>query len=147
VSPSPAPSGYSGKPTAQKLGIKTGMRVCLVSAPRGFAAALTPRAERVAFTAKISADCDLFVVFVRSRSELVARAVSLARNVTRQTVWFAWPKKASGVTTDIDGNVVRETGLATGWVDFKVCAVDETWSGLAFKRRQVGTSKSSGSSG
>jgi hypothetical protein len=75
-------------------------------------------------------------VFLHNRSELVARTASLARDVTRQTVWFVWPKKASGIKTDIDGNIVRETGLATGWVDFKVCAVDETWSGLAFKRRK-----------
>jgi hypothetical protein len=134
--PPRGPSGYSGTPTAQKLGIKADMRVCLVGAPKGFADSLTPRPQGVAFTAKVTADSDLFVVFLRNRSELVARTVSLARDVTRQTVWFVWPKKASGIKTDIDGNVVRETGLAAGWVDFKVCAVDETWSGLAFKRRK-----------
>jgi hypothetical protein len=54
----------------------------------------------------------------------------------RQTLWLAWPKKASGLKTELDGNTVRETGLRAGWVDFKVCALDATWSGLAFKRRK-----------
>ena len=74
-------------------------------------------------------------MFVRSRRELEAQLVAVGRTAAaRQTAWFAWPKKASAVKTDLDGNVVRETGLSAGLVDFKVCSIDDTWSGLAFKR-------------
>jgi hypothetical protein len=132
----PPPSIYSGKPTADKLGIKANMRVCLVGSPKGFADTLTPLPPHTSFTAKPATTCDLFLVFVRSHRELAAQLVSLAPHVTRQAVWFIWPKKKGPVKTDLDGNIVRETGLAAGWVDYKVCSVDDTWSGLAFKRRR-----------
>jgi hypothetical protein len=112
------------------------MRVCLVNAPPGFADSLVPKPAGVTYTARAAAECDLFVVFVRSRRELAVQLTHRLTDVTRQTVWFAWPKKASAVQTDLDGNVVRESGLAAGWVDFKICAIDDTWSGLAFKRRK-----------
>jgi CheY-like chemotaxis protein len=131
----PPSSIYSGKPTVEKLGVKPGMRVCLINAPPGFAAALTPAPAEVTFTARPTIECDLFVVFVRSRRELAVHLSKPLADMARQTVWFAWPKKTSGVKTDLDGNVVRESGLAAGWVDFKVCSIDDTWSGLAFKRR------------
>ena len=132
----PPSSIYSGKPALEKLGVKSGMRVCLLNAPPGFADSLQPKPAGVEYTARPSADCDLFVVFVRSRRELAVPLAKLLTDISRQTVWFAWPKKASGVKTDLDGNVVRESGLAAGWVDFKICSIDETWSGLAFKRRK-----------
>ena len=132
----PPSSIYSGKPAVEKLGVKPGMRVCLVNAPPGFADALTPTPMEVTYTARPTAACDLFVVFVRSRRELVVQLSKPFADITRQTVWFAWPKKTSGVKSDLDGNVVRESGLAAGWVDFKVCSIDDTWSGLAFKRRK-----------
>jgi CheY-like chemotaxis protein len=127
---------YGGRPTVEKLGVKPGMRVCLISAPPGFAASLAPMPAGVVYTARPTPECDVFVVFVRSRRELAVALSKLLSNIARQTVWFAWPKKASGVKTDLDGNVVRESGLAAGWVDFKVCSIDDTWSGLAFKRRK-----------
>jgi len=132
----PPSSIYTGKPTAEKLGIKTGTRVCLLGAPKGFAKTLAPLPDKVAFTMKPAATCDLFLAFARSRRDLAAHLSSLARQVTRQTVWIVWPKAASGIKTDLNGNIVRETGLSSGWVDFKICAVDDTWSGLAFKRRK-----------
>ena len=132
----PPSSIYTGRPTVEKLGVKAGMRVCLVNAPPRFADMLTPVPDNVAYTARPKSDCDLFVAFVRSRQELVAQFTQLSNDISRQTLWIAWPKKASGVKSDLDGNLVRETGLASGWVDFKVCSVDDTWSGLAFKRRR-----------
>ena len=131
----PPSSIYSGKPVVEKLGIKAGMRVCLVGAPQGFATTLLPMPEGVVFSAKPSAHCALFVAFARSRRELALHFEALAPHFVRQTLWMVWPKKASRVTTDLDGNVVRETGLASGWVDYKICSVDDTWSALAFKRR------------
>ena len=132
----PPTSIYSGRSTVDKLGVKAGMRVAVLGAPAGFTDTLKDLPAKVTFTAKPTSDCDLFLVFVRSRRELEAQLVAVGRNAARQTAWFAWPKKASAVKTDLDGNVVRETGLSAGFVDFKVCSIDGTWSGLAFKRKQ-----------
>ena len=132
----PPSSIYSGKPVVEKLGVKPGMRVCLVNAPSGFADSLVPKPAGVTYSARPKAECDLFVVFVRSHRELAVQLGNLLPDVARQTVWFSWPKKASGIRTDLTGNLVRESGLAAGLVDFKICAIDDTWSGLAFKRRK-----------
>jgi CheY-like chemotaxis protein len=131
----PPSSIYTGRPTVEKLGVKPGMTVCLINAPKGFAELLKPLPDGVRLTARESSDCGLFIAVVRSRRELATHVERLARDVVRQTLWIVWPKKASGIKTDLNGNDVRETGLGSGWVDFKVCAIDDTWSGLAFKRR------------
>jgi len=125
----------STKPTSAKLGIKEGHKVCVLSAPKGFTESLKPLPAMVTFTARTDKTADLFLCFVRSLRELESHALTLTAAIDRQTLWLIWPKKASGVKSDIDGNVVRMTGLSAGWVDFKVCSVDATWSGLAFKRR------------
>lgn len=126
---------YAHRPTFAKLGIKPGSRVCVLGSPRGFTASLSAP-EDVTFTAKPAPDADLFLCFVGSRSQLAARLATLPGQVGDRTCWLIWPKKASGVRTDLDGNIVREAGLAAGLVDYKVCSVDATWSGLAFKRRR-----------
>jgi hypothetical protein len=126
---------YSGKPVVEKLGVKDGMRVCVLGAPQGFADVLQPLPQKAVLTARPQPPGDIYLVCVRSRQELVTQLATLARDVNRQTVWALWPKAASKVKTDLNGNIVRETGLASGWVDFKICSVDATWSGLAFKRR------------
>lgn len=132
----PPSSIYTGRPTADKLGFKEGMRVAMLGAPKGFAGTLEPLPAKVKLTAKADDAIDLALCFVRSRRELSAQIAALSRAIDRQTVWIAWPKQASGVKSDLNGNVVRETGLASGWVDFKICSIDDTWSGLAFKRRR-----------
>jgi CheY-like chemotaxis protein len=132
----PPSSIYTGKPAAEKLGIKGGMAVCVMNAPAGFAESLAGLPPDARLTAQPSPRCDLFIAAVRSRRELHAGFSSLDRHVAKQTVWLVWPKKSSGVVTDLNGNVVRETGLAAGWVDFKICSIDDTWSGLAFKKRK-----------
>ncbi len=130
------PDTPSTRPLPAKLGIKPGFAVCLLRPPTGFAAGLTPLPADVTFTARPAPHLDLFIAFARSTGELSAHLAQLRPVIARQTLWLAWPKKASGVTTDLDGNVVRVTGLDEGWVDFKICAVDATWSGLAFKKRR-----------
>ena len=130
------PDVPSTRPLPAKLGIKPGFAVCLLRPPTGFAAGLTPLPADVTFTARPSPQLDLFIAFARSSKELSAHLAQLAPVIARQTLWLAWPKKTSGVATDLDGNVVRITGLDQGWVDFKICAVDATWSGLAFKKRR-----------
>ena len=132
----PPSSLYTGRRNVEKLGVKPDTKVALVGAPKGFAESLQPTPPGVKFTAKPTRESDLFLVFVRSGRELVTMLQRLARDVDRQTVWFFWPKQASAVKTDLNGNRVRETGLATGWVDFKICSIDDTWSALAFKRRK-----------
>jgi CheY-like chemotaxis protein len=125
----------SGRPVVAKLGVKPGFKIALLASPKGFADSLKPLPAKVAFTARPETDADMFIGFCRNDRELQAHLLSLGK-ANRQTLWLAWPKKASGVKSDVDGNVVRTTGLSAGWVDFKVCSIDDTWSGLAFKRRK-----------
>ena len=123
-------------PLPQKLGVKGAFKVALLASPKGFTASLKPLPAKVSFTARPEADADLFIGFAKTTSELQAHILAIPATATRQTLWLAWPKKASGVPSDLDGNIVRTTGLAAGWVDYKVCSIDDTWSGLAFKRRK-----------
>jgi hypothetical protein len=123
-------------PLPKKLGIKAGFKVALLASPKGFASGLRPLPAKVSFTARAEGDAGLFICFAKSIAELQAHILAIPSSVIQQTMWLAWPKKASGVPSDLDGNVVRTTGLAAGWVDFKVCSVDATWSALAFKRRK-----------
>jgi CheY-like chemotaxis protein len=125
-----------GKPTVAKLGVKPGFKVALVGSPKGFADKLKPWPAKVTLTARHEKDADIYLCFAKTFRELQAHLLATRETATRQTLWLAWPKKASGLPTELDGNIVRETGLRSGWVDFKVCAIDATWSGLAFKRRK-----------
>ncbi len=132
-----------GKPTVAKLGVKAGFKVALVGSPKGFADSMKPWPAKVKLTARPEKDADIYICFAKSAQELQAHLLSVRDppslgygGTSRRTLWLAWPKKASGLKTELDGNVVRETGLRSGWVDFKVCAIDATWSGLAFKRRK-----------
>jgi hypothetical protein len=124
-----------GKPTVAKLGAKPGSKIAVLASPKGFVDTLKPWPAKVTFTARPDSTADLFLCFARSSHELQAHLLAL-KVADRQTAWLLWPKKASGVKSDLDGNSVRNTGIAAGWVDFKVCSVDATWSGLAFKRRK-----------
>jgi CheY-like chemotaxis protein len=132
----PPSSIYSGKPTFEKLGVKSGMHVCVLGAPPGFLDSLGRRPLKTSFTAKPSSECQLFLVVVRSQHELAAQFVTVSRHVDRQTVWVIWPKKGSRVRSDVDANRVRAIGVAAGWVDFKVCSVSDIFSGYAFKRKK-----------
>jgi hypothetical protein len=119
-------AGYSGTPLPQKLGIKDGARVRLCGAPDGFARVLgvSPRSR---------GEADVIVLFARTAAELEPAFLRARRSLSMSGgLWVAWPKKASGVTTDLSETAVRRFGLAQGLVDNKVCAIDETWSGLRF---------------
>lgn len=126
-------AGYSGTPLIQKLGIKPGARMLWERAPDGFArllGKLPPSAELVGPRAK---NLDFAILFVTDRKSLTARFTKLAdRLAPAGMLWVAWPKRSSGVASDLDDNVVRQIGLAAGLVDVKVCAIDATWSGLRF---------------
>ena len=115
----------------RKLGIKPGTRLGLLSAPDGFDATLGQLPEAVALRRRAHGPLDVIVAFHRRRAELERRLPSLCAALDpRGGLWIAWPKRASGVSTDLDENVVRELGLAAGLVDNKVCAIDDVWSGL-----------------
>ena len=125
--------GYSGTPLATKLGIKEGSHAALVRAPDGFGALLAPLppGSRVSHRLGKPAALDLIVVFVKRRTALEASWDRLTAALTPAgMLWVAWPKKASKVPTDLTEDVVRAVCLPRGWVDTKVCAVDEVWSGL-----------------
>jgi hypothetical protein len=129
-------AGYSGTPLPQKLGIKPGARVALIRAPAGFVLGATPADAVLLSSLRGKAGFDVIVFFTDSRAALADQfAVLVARLTTSGGLWIAWPKKASGMQTDLTEDIVREIGLGHGLVDNKVCAVDETWSGLRFVRR------------
>jgi hypothetical protein len=126
-------AGYSGTPLAKKLGIGDGCRVVLVAAPDDFQAQLAPLPDGVIFSRQARTTADVILLFTSRRVELERRFAPLAQKLAvNGGLWVAWPKKASGVATDLTENVVREIGLAHRLVDNKVCAVDEVWSGLRF---------------
>jgi hypothetical protein len=127
--------GYSGKPLVTKLGIKPGQRLALVGAPRGFALQGLPDDTRMEGPG--AREIDFVMLFVSSRAELVRGFKREGpRLVSNGMLWVCWPKKSSGVKTDMTEDVVREVVLPEGWVDVKVCAVDDTWSGLKIVRRK-----------
>jgi hypothetical protein len=131
------PAGYSGTPLPKKLGIKPGHRVRFVAAPPEFAAALGELPPDVDVRAEDGeTDLDLVVFFTMAEDELRARYDGLAASLRPAgMLWVAWPKKASGVRTDVTEDVVRAVALERGMVDTKVCAIDATWSGLRLVRR------------
>ena len=131
-------AGYSGTPLARKLGIKEGFALAALGpAPAGFVESLEPLPPGVRWKKQARPPLDLVVAFFTERSEVVKRWPTLTNAVgPNGTVWVAWPKKSSGVATNLTEDVFREELLPTGWVDTKVCAIDDTWSGLRFVLRK-----------
>lgn len=126
-------AGYSGTPLVKKLGIKEGFRVALVGAPEGFRGELEELPRGVSFVTSVQGQLDFILFFTKTRSELMRNFSRLSAKLTPTgMLWIAWPKKASGVATDLSDGAVRQIGLDGGLVDVKVCAVNEIWSGLKF---------------
>lgn len=122
-------AGYSGTPLPRKLGIKEASRVRLFGAPDGFARVL-------GVDARPRGEADVIVLFTKSAAALRRDFVRARKSLhSAGGLWVAWPKKSSGVATDLGENEIRAIGLATGLVDNKVCAIDEIWSGLRFVYR------------
>ena len=129
-------AGYSGKSLIQKLGIKPGARLCIVEAPAGFDATLGQLPDGVIKTTTLRGSHDVVLLFGKSIKTLETRYDEVAKIVAPAgSFWVCWPKKSSGVLSDLDENVVRAVGLNRGWVDIKVCAIDDIWSGLKFVTR------------
>jgi hypothetical protein len=136
--PPKAPAGYSGTPLAKKLGIVEGARVFAVDAPDDYDELVAPLPPGVTNAKRVDATTDLVHLFVRSRARL-AKALEVTRKAMRPdcAIWVSWPKRASGVATDITEDTIREVALPMGLVDVKVCAVDATWSGLKLVVRKA----------
>jgi hypothetical protein len=127
--------GYSGTPLPKKLGIKAGMRARLMNAPKEVLSELLDAMAECDLAKKYDA-LDFVMIFAKSRGELTNEFPRMAQSLTvAGMLWVSWPKKSSGVVTDVNENIVREIGLGSGLVDVKVCAVTDVWSGLKFVRR------------
>ena len=128
--------GYSGTPLPKKLGLKEGLRVCLMNAPQEVRAQLKAGLAACHEVRDQEGAPDFAMLFTKSRAEMTREFARIGRQLAPAgMLWVSWPKKSSGVATDLDENIVREIGLAAGLVDVKVCAVTEVWSGLKFVRR------------
>jgi hypothetical protein len=127
--------GYSDAPLVKKLGIKQGMTVSVLGLPGDFLPKIGALPEGVSIVEGIGEMADLILWFARSEDELSRKLPEIAATAPRGGVWIIWPKKTGSLKSDLTQAVVRKLGLAAGLVDYKVCSVDETWSGLKFARR------------
>lgn len=128
-----ADAGYSGTPLIRKLGIREGTRIATYGSPEGYWELLGDLPAGARPAADSDTDIEFSHVFATGRAALAAGLEAARARMARDgMVWLSWPKKASGVPTELDGNVVRSLGLERGLVDVKVCAVDAVWSGLKF---------------
>lgn len=124
-------TGYSGTPLAKKLGVKAGAEVSVVDAPEEYRSWLAPLPEGVRFVSKVSKSTDLIHLFVTSKKKLETALRAHRKKIKADAViWVSWPKKAAKAETDIVEDSIREIALPLGYVDIKVCAVSEVWSGL-----------------
>jgi len=129
-------AGYSDTTLIKKLGIKEEFRIALVGAPKGFLKEPGTLPNKVRISPSLMKSLDLILLFVHSKSDLEKRFSALAANLSANGMfWVAWPKKSSGVVTDLSFDIVQRVGLAAGLVDVKICAVNEIWSGLKFVYR------------
>jgi CheY-like chemotaxis protein len=128
---------YRGRPLAQKLGIKENAIVGVIAAPQNFANTLgdLPDAARISDVERDP--WDLVIWFVRSKAVLERGIAERAGRASQAPLWIAWPKRASEMVTDLTQQIVRETGLAAGLVDYKICSIDEVWSALLFTQRKT----------
>jgi hypothetical protein len=131
-------AGYSGTPLAQKLGIKERARLCAIDPPPGYRALLAPLPEGVRFAARPDAATDLVHLFVTDHAELERQLSALRVSLHAEAVlWVSWPKRSARVVTDVTEDTIRTLALPLGFVDVKVCAVDDIWSGLKLVVRKA----------
>jgi hypothetical protein len=132
----PPTAGYSGRPLPKKLGISSETVLSLLNAPPGFRQLLGKLPRTIRVTSRMSKSTTLAIWFVDRGTVLGERLPGVSQSLIQGSIWIAWPKKASGVKTDLSETIVREAGLSVGLIDYKVCAIDSTWSGLLFTRRK-----------
>jgi CheY-like chemotaxis protein len=127
----------SGKPLAEKIGVKAGSTLVLIDAPDRIGQALAPLPENVTLRCGNRGARETTLWFVTTRCELERRFATVAKAVGEGTLWMAWPKRSSGAETDLSEDVIRDHAVANGMVDTKVCAIDDIWSGLRLTRRRA----------
>ena len=137
VAPDSLLAGYSGAPLVKKIGIRPNTVVTLLDAPSGFDKMLVPVPEGVRFCKRLGMKSDLVIWFVKSRGILQRSIRGIARRVGKAGIWIVWPKKSSRISSDLSQTSVRQAGLNAGLVDYKVCAIDNNWSGLKFSVRKT----------
>lgn len=126
-------AGYSGTPLPKKLGLKEGSRIAFVNAPKDFARELGPLPSKAEILTRLTKPIDIVLLFVLTERALLRDFEKLAKKLASNgMIWVAWPKKSSGVATDLSFERVQRIGLDTGLVDVKICAIDDVWSGLKF---------------
>ena len=136
VVPESSFAGYAGAPLVKKLGIRPHMTVALLDPPPGFEQSLPGLPEGVSWYSQAGVSCDLVIWFIRTQKELFDSLPKVQPGIGKAGLWIVWPKKTSGVESDLTQVIVRKTGLAAGLVDYKVSAIDETWTGLRFAIRK-----------
>ena len=130
-------AGYSGTPLIRKLGIRSHSRILFRNPPEGYLLSLGDMPENVTILRRLAGSLDFIHAFFSKRRDLERDVTALISALKKDgMLWLSWPKEASGVATDVTETVVRETGLTCGLVDVKICAVDNTWSGLKFVYRK-----------
>lgn len=138
MSSSTAVVGYSGTPLAKKLGVKEGSRIAALNAPTEYLELLAPLPSGVTVLPAVSPAVDIVHLFERDRSSLALALAALRQSLKAEIpVWVSWPKRASGVQTDITEDTIRDLALPLGYVDIKVCAVSAVWSGLKLVVRKA----------
>lgn len=126
-------AGYSGTPLPKKLGLKEGSRIALINAPKDFASSLGELPDGARIVTRVTKPLDIVLLFVLTERALLRDFDKIAKKLaTNGMIWVAWPKKSSGVATDLSFERVQRIGLDSGLVDVKICAIDEVWSGLKF---------------
>jgi hypothetical protein len=124
-------AGYSGKPLAQKLGIKAGCSIFVDQAPENYRKLVEPLPEGVSIVPRLADKVDIVHVFSSEAKELAKKLKQFKKSIVENgMIWVSWPKKSAGVPTDVTEDVIRDLALPLGLVDVKVCAVDDVWSGL-----------------
>ena len=140
--PTSASPGYSGTPLAKKLGYRASSRVVLIGAPSDYLALVGPLPEEVVFERTATSGTDLAHVFITERAVLAKELSTLRKKLKPEAaVWVSWPKRSAKVATNITEDVIRQVALPLGFVDIKVCAVSEVWSGLKLVVRKELRSK------
>jgi len=130
-------AGYSGTPLPQKLGIKPGLTVVAINAPANYRRLLGQIPDSVTFSERLKSGSSFVHLFASRRSEMQKKMSILRDKISDNgAIWVSWPKKSSGISTDVTEDVIREIALPLGFVDIKVCAVDDIWSGLKLMIRR-----------
>ena len=133
----PATAGYSGTPLPSKLGVKEESVVALIDAPAGFESLLRPLPAGARLRRSARGACEVMVPFLKGFADLERAIARFTPRTDIHYLWLAWPKKTGRLAGPLGENDLRDAGLAVGWVDTKVCAIDADWSGLRFNRRRT----------